>query len=30
MMEEGCFVISKVTIWGYLMQKHKKKNKKLC
>jgi hypothetical protein len=25
----GCFVNSKVTIWGYLMQKDKKKHKKL-
>ena len=25
----GCFVNSNVTIWGYLMQKDKKKHKKL-
>jgi hypothetical protein len=28
--KKGCFVISKVTLWGYLMQKGKKKRKKLC
>ena len=27
--KRGCFVIFKVAIWGYLMQKHKKKHKKL-
>jgi hypothetical protein len=27
--KRGRFVISKVTIWGYLMQKGKKKHKKL-
>ena len=26
----GCFVISDFTIWGYLMQKGKKKHKKIC
>ena len=26
----GCFVISDFTIWGYLMQKGKKKHKKVC
>ena len=26
----GCFVISDFTIWGCLMQKCKKKHKKIC
>ena len=25
----GCFVISEFAIWGYIMQKSKKKHKKL-
>ena len=28
--KRGCFVISKVTLWGVLMQKGKKKHKKIC
>jgi hypothetical protein len=28
--KRGCFVISDFTIWGYLMQKDKKKHKKVC
>ena len=30
MQKGGCFVISKVALWGYLMQKDKKKRKKIC
>ena len=26
----SCFVISDFTIWGYLVQKGKKKHKKVC